>query len=305
MFALDQANIAITQQVAAFFGFINLIQSNLNTIDTLRFVLDMPITGITVSRKNMRGAVTVVTINIMKATYSYATDPTVNNPQLAAQMKISASRLNRMTYKSLVQFIGGAILIVSPLATAGTLQNYNVTAAMVTAWQTLLTQLQSMLAGTTNAIATREALLIQVYNLLRDSMVILTNNCDELVFQFRNIDMTYFNSYWANRHLNQHHVSTQLRAHVQSELDQPVTAEVFIDGTDISGFTDPTTGYLLLTGIPFGPHTVTIVTGTNSKTFGPFDFKKGHSLTEHFIVAPAFAEPAKTITDNTETTVQK
>jgi hypothetical protein len=94
--------------------------------------------------------------------------------------------------------------------------------------------------------------------------------------------------------VNTGHISTQLRATVVDELNQPIfNALVYIDGTDRKAATDAS-GYCLINEIPFGQHTVTVVTGSNTRTFGPFDFKKGQSLSKQFVTVPAFATTAVT-----------
>jgi len=288
MFATSPTNVLITQSVAAFNSMILSLQSNLNTVDTLRYVVDMPITGYAAQKKASKAALVTVSVQIMRATYSYAVIN--NNPVLAAQMDVAPSDLNQMSYLQLVQFVGGAIQIVSPLATAGTLATVNVTAAKVTAWQTLLTALQNILSNPKNAIANRVALNKNIYSLLRDCMFKLTNEGDTLIYQFQQTNLNYFNTYWSNRKLNTHHVPTQLRAHVMDDLSQPVSkATVSIQGTQVTGMTDDS-GYCFLDGFGFGDFSVTVTTQAGSYVFGPFDFKKGESLTLHFTVAN-FVQP--------------
>jgi hypothetical protein len=216
-------------------------------------------------------------------------------------MNISRSQLIQMKNVNLVQYVQSAIDITTPLVAS--LEDYNVTATMVAAWQTLCTQFSTANSSPKNAIANREAINKDIYALLRDCMVMITNQCDEIAYQFSQSPstVTFYNTYLANRKLNPQHVSTQLRAYCEDELSQPMQAQVFIDGTDISAYSDPKTGYCLISGIPFGEHTVTVVTGENSKTFGPYDFKKGQSITKHFTVAPAFAPAAKSTTSNQKT----
>ncbi len=292
-FCLATANVATTQLLPVFYNLINgILKANLATIETLRALIAQPITGYASQKKALKDALVAMSAAYMKSVYAYAISN--NNQVLAGQMKVSASDLNKMSYSQLVAFVKSAINITTPLVPQLT-ADYMVTAAGVTAWQALLTQLSNVLTNPKNAISNRSSINKQIQNLLRDCMTTLYDQCDQLAFFFKNDPSTldYYNTYNSNRRLDDHHLHTQLRAHITDELGQPIeNADIIIDGDAITESTD-NKGYALLSGITFGSHTVTVITGENSKTFGPFDFKKGQSLTQHFIVAPVFAPFAK------------
>jgi hypothetical protein len=229
----------------------------------------------------------------MRAVYSYAVDN--NLDVLAAQMKTTPSALKRMAYDNLVANVQQAINAVQPLI--GQLDQYNVTQGTVDAWQAALQQLISVLSSPNNAIAHRKATNQQWQVIMRESMLLIHNQADTLASQYSETNPAYYSEYRANRKLKPAgHISTQLRATVVNELDQPIAnAAVYIDGTDLKVATDAS-GYGLISDIPFGWHTVTVITGTNSRTFGPFDFKKGQSLTKKFVTVPAFSTPSTTTT---------
>jgi hypothetical protein len=73
-----------------------------------------------------------------------------------------------------------------------------------------------------------------------------------------------------------------------------------VEGKKLVNVTD-LKGYCLIPHIPFGMHSVTVTTGHNSREFGPFDFKKGHSLTQHFVTVPVFGQTGTTTTTETPT----
>ncbi len=300
--ALSTGMIAITSSIAGFLALINLLKTNLQTLANLHSIVQQSITGYASQKKAAKKALVVMTNSFMRATYSYAMKN--NLSVLASQMSTSRSKLNGMTYQNLVTFAQGVINIISPIATAGTLADYGIAAADVIVWQNLCNKLNTFNTTPRNAIVNREASNTDIQDLLRECMVILSNQCDELIYQFQSSNLTYFNAYWSNRKLDAHSVSTQLRSHCADELGQPIkNAEIKISGTDLVGITDDA-GYSLISGIPFGSHSVTIITGTNSKTFGPFDFKKGQSLTQHFTVAPAFASAAKSTATKSKVTAK-
>ncbi len=299
-FALAAVNIAITQSITAFYTLITTIQSNLATVASLRAVTTSPITGYASQKKALRTALVAITTDIMNAAYSFAID--TDNTVLAEQMSKPASHLNGGD-RQLIQFVNGAIQNVTPFANAGTLQPYNVTAASVSTWQSVVDQLNALMSNPQNAIANRVAINKNIYQLLNECMFMLTNNSDTLINQFRVSNPAYYNTYWANRRLNEHHVSTQLRLYVLDQLGHPVTqGEVLIIGTDRSGTLD-LNGYCLVDQIPFGTHQFALTTPTFEKVYGPYDFKKGHSITLHVQISNtgALVKETSTVTKTEET----
>jgi hypothetical protein len=289
-FALSAANIATTTLVAAFLAIINTLKTNIDSIDALRASIAQAITGWAAQKKALKTALVEMSATIMKAVYAYAV--ATGDDVLAAKMKISRSGLYKMKYVDLITFVQGAIALVSPLVSS--LGDYGVTAAMITLWQTTVDKLEQVVSTPKNAIANREAVNKDIQSILQQCMLLLTEQADQLALMFKDINVNYYNQYFANRKLNPHTLHTQLRATVNDELNQPIQfATVTIDDTVLTGTTDAL-GYCLITKIPFGWHSVTVTAGENTKTWGPFEFKKGHSLTKHFVSAPAFATASKT-----------
>jgi hypothetical protein len=290
-FALSAANIAITTSVAAFLAIINALQSNITTIDTLRALIAAPIKGYAAQKKALKMGLVELTATAMKATYAYSV--ATGNLVLAAQMKGGRGIINKKKYVDVVTFTQGIIDIITPLV--ADLADYGITAGTITAMQDMHDQLEAVLANPKNAIANREAVNKSIQNVLRQSMQLITEQADAVAWQFIENDLQYYNDYRANRKLNPNHLSTQLRAHVENELGQPIPgAIVRVDdqeGKKLVGITD-LNGYTLVAHIPFGSHTVTVTTGKNSRVYGPYDFKKGHSLTKHFITVPDFGSTA-------------
>jgi len=289
-FALSAANIATTTLVAAFLVVINALKANITAIDALRAAIAQSITGYAAQKKALKIALVEMSTTIMKAAYAYAVAN--GDTVLAAQMKTSRSKMKSMKYVDLITYVGGAIDLVTPLVAS--LADYGVTPAMVTLWGTAKSQLEGVLSDPRNAKANRVAVNKEIQNTLRDCMLLLVDQADQLALMFKNINENYYNQYLANRKLIPHTLHTQARIHIMDELNQPIWgAQITIDGTELTGTTD-NTGYCLITKIPFGWHSVTVTTGTNTRTFGPFEFKLGHSLSLHFITAPSFGTVTKT-----------
>ncbi len=230
---------------------------------------------------------------IMQSVFSYAVAN--NDLVLANAMLISPSQLNKMKYTDLVVYVQGAITSVS--AVVGSLGAYNVTAADVTVWQTLCTQLDTLMSDPKNAIANRDALNKSIQLQFRDCMNILYNQCDTLAEQFKTNNIDYYNAYHDNRKLNPYTLHTQLRAHTNDDLNQPVygiEVEILVNDPNKPNPTGTTDldGYSLIEGIPFGVWQVKV----NGNIYGPYRFKKGKSLTKHYTVAPLFAPASKKTT---------
>jgi len=239
----------------------------------------------------------------MKAVYTYAID---NNDQVLADlMKISQSELFLKKNVDLVTNVQGAINITSPLAAS--LGAYNVSPSMVAIWQVLCNQFNTLISNPKNAIANRETINKNIQALLRQSMILLYSQADQLAFQFRDTNINYYNNYRANRKLNPNNMSTQLRIHVIDRFNSPVTSgEVFILGTPLMGSLD-SKGYCLVNHIPFGQQGVRLTTNFGDVDFGIIDFKKGKSVTLHAQVGVNATSPIvkKTEEDTVTETVEK
>jgi len=287
-FALAPGNLSTTSSVPAFLGIINTIKTNNITVDALRSSIAQSVSGYAAQKKSLKATLASMTVTIMKATYAYAVAN--NNAVLAGKMKISRSRLKDMKYINIVSCVKGAAELITPLTAP--LADYGITPSMLTLWQNTNSQLNQIISNPRNAIANRTAVNKQIQSTLRQSMQLLTEQADQLVLVFQGTAQNYYNQYLANRKLIPTHLSTQLRAHVQDELNQPISgATVSVDGTNLTALTDEK-GYCLIPNIPFGDHIITITTGSATRSFGPFLFKKGKSLTKHFTTATAIKIPS-------------
>src|SRR6185295_6050166 len=114
-----------TQSIALYFTLINRLQSNLVTVDLLRSVVSQSIKGYAAQKKASRIALETMTVNIMNAAYAWAVEE--NDDVLKDAMLVSTSKLSKMTYGGLIQFVQGVINTISPLVTAGDLDDVNVT----------------------------------------------------------------------------------------------------------------------------------------------------------------------------------
>ena len=122
-------------------------------------------------------------------------------------------------------------------------------------------------------------------------MTMLYNQCDTIVLQLTATHADYVKGWFFNRKLRPTgKVTTKLRAVVETELSDPIAdADVSIVGQELSGSTD-SKGECTI-DMSFGNYQVMVVNGSNSKTFGPYQFKKGKSRTIHFVMSPTFVAP--------------
>jgi len=295
---LSAANMATTALVVAFLAVMNALKANIDSVDLLRASIAQSSKGYAAQKKALKIALSAMSATIMKAAYAYAIAN--DDDVLAAKMKISRSKLKEMKYVDLITFVGGAIDLVTPLIAS--LADYGVTPVMLTNWTTLKDQLEDVISNPQNALANREAVNKDIQNTLRECMLLLVDQADQLAWQFINLDLNYYNQYLANRKLHPHHFSTQLKATVVDELGQPILgATVSVDGTGRTGVTDEH-GYVNVNHVPFGIRSVTVTVGTISRTYGPFRFKKGHAIINKFESAPEWATPPVTTASETTTT---
>ena len=101
------ANVAVTNSIAAFGGYIAGLVNNMSIVQTLRNSIALPITGYASQNESLKSSISIIGARIMDATYSYALD--TNNEVLAGQMKTSASAMLKMKYTNLVSFSQAAI----------------------------------------------------------------------------------------------------------------------------------------------------------------------------------------------------
>lgn len=304
-FALNAANVAVTNSIAAFAALIDRLKINLIAIDNLEQIANTPVTGYAAMKKALRDALTEMSVAIMQSVYSFAID--TNNEVLAAQMKTSRSAMKNMNYVDFMAFVGQAITNVNGVI--GSLVPYNILPATVTAWTNNRTQLQNVLADPKNAHGNIDAVKKDIQNLLRASMIMLYNQCDTIAPQFKESNTNYYNQYRSNRKLQPLTKHTKFRVTVTDELNQPVyNVKVQQDGTPVIEFTNmdgQATMYVKVNeGTDAQPvYSFTLTSGTNTHSSGNIEIKKGHTVSRSYIMQPSgFIIPAP-VDENTNVNV--
>jgi hypothetical protein len=287
-FVFAQANILTTKSIQAWFDLMSVTQSNLESILNLMGIAQRNITGSAAQKKNAKDALIEISAAIMRSVYSFGVK--TSNENLIKQMFVSRSDLQAKKYTDLVAYMQDIINIVTPLIPD--LSAYNINDALINQWQAANDLLNSLLASAKNAKSNRVATNKALQELLRSTIVLLTDQADGMALNFANNPDTlnYYNTYRANRKLNPNRVPTQLRATTVNDSGMPIESTIAIENTTISATTDAK-GYALLTDLPFGNQNVIITVNGVSKSFA-IRFKKGQSHSQTFNVEQPFNIPA-------------
>ena len=288
-FVFAAANIGTTQSMKAWLAIMNIIKSNLQSIDNLKVIAKETITGYASQKRAAKKTLVEMSAAIMHSVYSYALNK--KDKFLVDAMFTSRNQLSRMSFEDIVPYIQGKIDIVTPLVPALT-ADYNITAALVQQWQQSCTLLKDTLAHVNDAIVNRKGINEQIQQLLRSCVELLTEQADGMALNFKNNPATlnYYNDYINYRKLKPVHSSSQIRVTVFNGAKPLGNAIVTVNGTDISNVTDDN-GYCLLDHVPFtkpkqkASTKVTVTNDTLTKSFGDFRIKKGKSLSVNLDMA--------------------
>ncbi len=287
-YALSITNVVITDSITAFRALINRLRDGAVSIENLDKLSKSPITGFAAQRNTMRALVTEITLGIMGATKNYGV--AINDDVLVAKMTITRSALNSMSLAAFMARVGDAIEVATPIS--GNLEDYGVDIIMINTWMDNYNTLRTMNTNPTTAITNRKLINANIQQQLRQCINLLYEQCDVMVLQLKAQYPDFVTGWFYNRKLRPNgHVVTKLRAIVENELQEPIEgATVMVVGMDNSSTSD-VNGECTIDGVPFGSHQVVIISGGNSKTFGPYQFKKGQSRTIHFTMTPSFVAP--------------
>lgn len=286
-FALSATNLAITSSIAAWLALVNRQRDNLTAIDNLEQIKQQPIKGVAAQKKALKAADVELSYAIFSAVRAYALS--INNLDLAAQFELTRSAMEKMSYEDFVQRIQGAIETVTPLVPS--LAGWSITPATMTLWTNQTTALANILSGPKNKRAYIKTINENIQEILHQCMYLFHNEMDRAIYNFVTAGQrNYYNEYRNNRKLYPNgHVPTQLRLHLVNDVNEPVNGLAAVEGTDKSGNT--VNGYINLSDIPFGYHNVLVTIDGNTRTYGPFRFFKGQSLSLTLNAEQGFVVP--------------
>lgn len=289
-FALDLANVAITNSLLPFKNGITVIKNDLASIDSMQTDAQKIITGYAAQKTAMRKSCINITYMVTKSVSAYAVN--TNNDVLKKAMTFKKKELNQMKAQFFITRIQAAITQVEAIITD--LADYNVTPAMVTTWQQSLTDFTDILSTPRTAIALRKTLNTQIQNLTGECVHYLSDVMDPLALNIGQTHPQYYKNYRNARRLIETGLQhTKFRIKAMNELNQPVFGvSVTQDGTQNTGTTN-VKGECTLIINSEGTYTFTIESGKQTISSGPIQIKKGKTESRTYIVQPTgFIIPA-------------
>jgi hypothetical protein len=287
-FALSSANLAVTSTIAAFLAIINLLKTNLDQVIDLEGKVNNPVTGVGQQKEVYRNALVQMSSLIMQTVYAYAI--TMENPELAAKMKMTPSKLARMKDSTFTGTVQGSIDNVT--AELDNLGEYNITEALVDSWSEALASFKGIVSQPKVVQDGLDVLRNKIQDLLRASIILLYNQADTIALQFKKENIDYYRGYRKARKLQPLVKHTKLRVLVTTELGVAVPhVKVQQDNssnyiiTDLNGQADL---YIQVqqgqTVELNGVYSFTLTLDTMSLNTGDIQIKKGHTVTKNVVM---------------------
>lgn len=287
-FALSTGNLAVTSSIAAFLAIINLLKTNLQAIMNIQGSINSTVNGVAEQKALIKNSLVQTSTLIMQTVYSYAVK--TGNSVLAAQMKMTASKLERMKDTVLAGTVAGAIANVT--AVLPQLSTYNITADLIELWTETLGKFNDIVSNPKVAHDGVDVQRNKVQDYLRTNMVLLYNQADTIALQFKKNDIDYYRHYRKERKVKPLVKHTKLRVLVTTELGKPVSHVIVKQNdstnyvvTDVNGRAD------LYIDIPkdeapelSGVYSFTLSKDTLSIESGNITIKKGHTVTKNFVM---------------------
>lgn len=291
-YTLAPANSATTDSVPEFKDNIGSLEIKVSDIDKLIGPQGSDITGYSEKRHLLRASLAAVSFGIIKPSVAYCRS--IQDTGLLKKINFNLSDLQRFDFTK----IGQQMQTIHDLlkAIGAPLVPFGVTVAGLAKMQTAITNYNDFVTVPRNTVANRKKETKELKKLVKEGNDIVRFMLDPIAVNFQESAPSYYEGYLTNRKLVPYGKKhTQLRCYIVTELNEPIQfAKVSIEGTDLFAQTDEK-GYCLIDLVPFGFHNITIQTGSNIKTEGPFRFYKGQALRKTFIAVPDFASaPQKT-----------
>lgn len=195
-------------------------------IDTIAQQEAIIITGITINKANLKKTMVASATSIASAGFAYATS--VNNPVLKEKFKFTSSDFQRFKDDELP-------LIVQNIhddanAVAAQLVAFGITAPMLTAFQTEITNYSNAVPSPRNAASQRKALRELLVTYFKEADLILKERMDKLALQFKTSDPEFYNSYRNNRII----INAPTSASAAAGVVKAVTVDVAIPGVAVT-----------------------------------------------------------------------
>ncbi|HNR19895.1 MAG TPA: hypothetical protein PKN75_10855 [Bacteroidia bacterium] len=285
-FALNSANLAVTQSVAAFFALINLIKANLAEIATLQGNINDPVTGVADQKAVYKNSLVQTSALVMQAVYAYSVK--TGDIELAAKMKTTPSALRKLRDNTLIGTVQAAIANVVPIL--DNLTAYNITEEVTDLWAETLGKFNEIVSSPKVSHDEVDVNRNAVQDLLRANMMLLYNEGDTTGMQFKEKNIDYYRGYKKARKLQPLTRHTKLRILTTTEQGMPVShVRVMQDETsnfvitDINGRKDLYIQIPKESSMP-GVYSFTVTHDTMSFNTGNITIKKGQTVTRNLVV---------------------
>lgn len=262
-------NVAITSLNAAFTVALGDFKVKIVAIDAMAQQREVPITGIAVDKSSSKQQMCEAAADTAALVYAFAA--TRGDATLKAEVNFSVSELMRMRESSLAERCQA--IHDTGAANLAALNDYGVTAAKLTALQTLIDAFTAETPKPRTAIAERKTETANLVALFKDADQILEERMDKLVVAFKAADPDFVSTYDAARRVtNPPTTTTQLKGVVTDEkTGAPVVganvtvtpAEAGAEGAPETVKTDGAGVYLFK---PLAENTYTIAAAANGYT---------------------------------------
>jgi len=279
-------NQAITDTILAFKNGIIALNVKITAIQTTSGEQDLAISGVTTNKNQLQETLVQSTFSVISPVKAYAVS--IGDTTLEEQMNLSVTDLQRLNDDALGQDAQTLLDIVNPLILS--LGDYGITPAIITSWQTDITNYLDALANPRIAITHRATLTGELVTLFSEANAILKKTLDPVSISFKAANPHYLSDYQKAREiidLGQGTTRIKGKCTLVSPDGTPVfNAKIIINEQNIQTTSD-VDGLFVLE--PDAPATITLtVSGSTIQTqkTPPFEVKQGETIIKNFVLQP-------------------
>jgi hypothetical protein len=242
--AYCNSNAAIIATLPAFQTAFTSFQSIVGNIHSTVQLEANVITGITADKSQLKANLSAQATNLAAMIFAYASNLNINS--LKEQVNFSPSDIKMMKDERLLASCGNirdaANANLAPLA------DYGITAATITAFQTMIDAYAALVSSPRNAVSQRASYAKTLTVLFKQADASLKSQMDKMALNFKTSNDNFYNTYKSNRLIiDPGTSSTQIAGTVMSAAtNQPVEgALVQLVGNGLSNSTDAQGNYIL------------------------------------------------------------
>jgi predicted nucleic acid-binding Zn ribbon protein len=279
-------NQAITDTILAFKNGIIALNVKITAIQTTSGEQDLAITGVTTNKNQLQETLVQSTFSVISPVKAYAVS--IGDTTLEEQMNLSVTELRETNDDQIGQKAQTLLDIVNPLVLV--LADYGITPAIITSWQTDITNYLDALANPRIAITHRATLTDELVTLFSEANAILKKTLDPVSISFKAANPHYLSDYQKAREIIDLGTGTTRikgKCTMLSPDGEPVyNAKIIINEQNIETTSDVDGLFVL---IPQAPATITLtVSGSTiqTQTTPPFEVTQGETIIKNFVLQP-------------------